>query len=189
MALGPGLERYSKIITDWLTASATVALAIGLIYAAKSYYSAEKTRHLQWSLQLIADSYKVVEDNREGMFTKFKDRYPLKGELSTKDAAVLVAHATQIGTPEYETWNVAREHLNELEPFAFAYYYDVGDREVLAAFACARLSRSYRYFRSLINAIREADGTAQSWQIIGPVVRHMEKVYGPECKQLQPTTR
>jgi len=83
-----------------------------------------------------------------------------------------------------ERYNLARRHLNRLEPLAFAYVHDVAEPEVLAASICPVMVRSNFYFQELIQVFGENLGPAQGWQVIPRAVKSMERDYGSNCEKL-----
>jgi hypothetical protein len=177
-----------KVVVAWFN----TGLAIVVAFIAYSYY--DRQAKLQESNGRLERTLKILhsgpEDNdqRLAMFDLFADRWtvPPGTPLPRDDAVDFSKKCTRPRDfPEIcDRWNVARKHLNEIEPIAFAYVHNLGDSRILAASTCVYIARSFRYFEQLIEAFRELYGNGHSWQVIKQAVTGMEGMYDKECKAL-----
>jgi hypothetical protein len=189
------LNRYSawfdfnhKMVAPWLN----IIIAISVAFIAYRYY--DRQAKLQENNGRLERTLKILqagpEDNaqRLAMFDLFPGRWtvPLGTPLSSEDAVAFRDKCTR--PRDYadicNRWNVAREHLNEIEPIAFAYVHNLGDSEILAASKCVYMTRSFKYFEQLIAAFRALYGKGHSWQVIEQAVTNMKDQYGEECTKL-----
>jgi hypothetical protein len=189
------LERYSllmdlnhKVIASWVS----IAIAIFVGYFAYSYYDRhvklqENNARLERTLRILQGT-REDNDQRLAMFDLFPGRWtvPLGTPLTTEEAIDFREKCTKPRDHAdlCKKWDVARKHLNEIEPVAFAYVHNLGDSKIIAASTCVYMSRSFKYFERLIEAFRALYGNGHSWQAIAHAVTNMKNEYGDECTKL-----
>ena len=178
-----------KRVTDWITAGATIVAAASLVIAVWTYLEQERSARLQRTLTFLTDANQEWEsDDRTILLTEFSGRWSSTiVPLTAEDAQSFfeISGKPKKGDTLSDKWNVARRHLNELEPVAFGYVHDLGDREILAAAMCLNMSRSSEYFKALIDRFAK-EFPGHTWQIIPQAVRLMEEQWGPRCNRLGP---
>jgi hypothetical protein len=171
-------------LTDKVMAISTAILATGVAFAAASYVEEQHIARLQRTVEFLLPTYTEDEQQRIAMFEEFPDRWeiPMKAQLPPKEAQRFFDASANPNSKDYYRWDVARRHLNHLEPLAFAYCYDLGDQKVIAANACPTMKKSYHYFQKLIDLFSLKFGSNQSWQFIKKAVVDMDKRYAQECE-------
>jgi hypothetical protein len=183
------MDFYHKVVA----ASFNIIIAIVVASVAYHYYDRQlkaqnANARLERTLKTLTGGA-ADEPQRKAMFEKFPDRWkvPIGKPLSYDDAVAYRDTCTRPWENEAlcAKWDVARKHLNELEPVAFAYVHDFADSEILAAAMCVYMVRSFRYFEQLILALRELYGPGHTWQVIKQAVTSMQQKHGEECKDLQ----
>jgi hypothetical protein len=177
---------------DWYkrgtdTAGPLIAI-VAVVIAVWAYQATETVGRLQRTLNLLnPPSSPGAEKQRRAMLQNFPDRWvnPIKDPLPYAQAEDYFKSCRE--KPDSESckkWDVARRHLNEIEPLAFAYVHGIGDKRILAAATCVYMARSYRYFEHLIEVLRKEYNAGHSWQVIRQAVMRMENKYGLECTRL-----
>jgi hypothetical protein len=186
------MDLFHKVIMP--LAAAGIAVTFGIIaygYYQQQVEGQETTARMQRTLQFLKE-INTAENGvqRRALLEQFPDRWTKKIDedkiIKPTEAAALFAIAGKPSADEpYRKWDAARRHLNQLEIVAFAYKYNLADRNILAAAACRSIVRSNLYFRELIEALRQEYGAGHSWQLIREAAAKMEESYGPECQGLQ----
>jgi hypothetical protein len=182
-------QKDLTFVLDIVKTLASIVIAGGVWVALLTYWQADRNARLQQTLSFIDVNPPRTEEGQakqyKEMFLYFPERYdyPIKTTLSEQDARSFVAIATLPGDPLYPKYNVARQHLNYLEPIAFAYVHGLGDRKILANSACLSLVRSHKYFEKLIDVFGERFGHLQPWQVIRQAVIQMKADYPGACAE------
>ena len=180
------VDKYRRA-TDTVTAAGTVFLALTVAVTAWGIHREESKSRMQRTLYFLNSAYTEDEQQRIAMLEEFPNRWKpqITEPLSKDEAQNFFDVSTEPKNTQHHRWNVARKHLNNLEPLAFAYAYDLADPKIIAANACGLMTRSYQYFKELIDLFREKLGPGQSWQVIPRVVNDMNDRYRPECARAE----
>jgi hypothetical protein len=177
--------------THWIgtAAAAGVLLVAGMLFfIARAYWDQEQTDRLKRTFEIIAAvESSVNEEEMRGLVREFPGRWQKNVRFCVgkeESESFLEVALKPDDSAKYRRWNLARKHLNGIEPLAFAYYYGLGDRRILTASSCGYLTRSSRYFGHLINVFGAYFGGGQPWQVIPKSARLMEDEWGPACIKL-----
>jgi hypothetical protein len=165
---------------EFLRLAAVVATAVSVAVAAYAIWRNWRTGVLQRTSTFLIDLRKEDETKRLAIWRAFPRRWDpdMTVQMTAEEANRLFqvgGRPEEHGSLEYEKWNVARRHLNELEDIAFAYVHRLVDRDILSASKGQYLKRSARYFSPLIEKLRVEYGDEHGWQVIKKALQLMER--------------
>lgn len=183
-------ENY-KLITDTLTAAGIVVLAATLVIIIKGNVLEEnkaRLERLDRTFGVLNTAHQIEDEKQQkDSIRLFEHRWDpqITQPLPREKAELFYDVAIKPDSGKHEEWNVARKHLNAVETLAFAYMHEIGDQKIIAASECASMTKSYQFFKSLIEVFGEKLGPTQSWQIIPQAVTDMNVRYPQECGKPQ----